>query len=152
MKDVEFIDTRFDPDLTPFHGLAKQMAQAFGYAADLQLDRDLAQLLRLRVAQENTCAYCLILHTKTAREIGIDTAKVDNLGAWWVSDLYSDREKAAFAYADALTRSDPQFPETHAAAREHFTEVEIAEIAAIVINMNVWTRLKLAQGATPKYK
>ena len=43
MKDLEFIDTRFDPDLSPFHGLAKQMAQAFGYTADLELDRELAQ-------------------------------------------------------------------------------------------------------------
>ena len=64
----------------------------------------------------------------------------------------ADREKAALAYAYALTRSDPEFQERHAGAREHFTEVEIAEIAAIVINMNVWTRLKLAQGATPQYK
>ena len=64
----------------------------------------------------------------------------------------ADREKAALAYAYALTRSDPEFQKRHAGAREHFTEVEIAEIAAIVINMNVWTRLKLAQGATPQYK
>ena len=42
MRDVEFIDTRFNPDLTPFHELAKQMAQAFGYTADLRLDWDLA--------------------------------------------------------------------------------------------------------------
>ena len=152
MKDLEFIDTRFDPDLTPFHGLAKQMAQAFGYTADLELDRELAQLLRLRVAQVNTCAYCLILHTRTAREIGVEPAKIDNLGAWWVSHLYSEREKAALAYADALTRSDPEFQSRHEAVRSHFSETEIAEIAAIVINMNVWTRLKLAQGATPQYK
>ena len=69
-----------------------------------------------------------------------------------MSDWYSDREKAALAYADALTRSDPEFQKRHAVAREHFTEVQIAEIAAIVINMNVWTRLNLAQGATPQYK
>ncbi len=152
MREIEFIDTRFDPDLTPFHGLAKQMAQAFGYTADLKLDKKLAQLLRLRVAQENTCAYCLILHTKTAREIGIEHATFDGLGAWWVSHLYSEREKAALSYADALTRNDPEFQEKHDAVATHFTEVEIAEIAAIVINMNVWTRLKLAQGATPQHK
>ena len=62
------------------------------------------------------------------------------------------RVPTALAYADALTRSDPEFQKRHAGAREHFTEVEIAEIAAIVINMNVWTRVKLAQGATPQYK
>ena len=150
MDEIQFVDEHFDPDLTPFHDLAKAMAKAFGYTADLQLDRELAQLLRLRVAQVNTCAYCLILHTKTAREIGIDPARIDNLAAWWVSDLYTDAEKAALAYADALTRSDPDFRPKHEAVKACFEDREIAEIAAIVINMNVWTRLKLAQGARPR--
>ena len=66
--NIIFENTRFDPDVTPFHGLAKQMAQAFGYTANLALERKLAQLLRLRVAQINTCSYCLILHSKAARD------------------------------------------------------------------------------------
>ena len=112
----------------------------------------LSALLRLRVAQLGACAYCVILHSRTAREIGIDPARVDNLAAWWQSPLYSESELAALAYCDALTNGvDPDFQAKHDAARAHFEEVEIAEIAAIVINMNVWTRLKLAQGATPRY-
>ena len=151
MSDVEFVDTRFDPNLTPFHDLARQMAAAFGHTADLALDPELAQLLRLRVAQLNGCAYCLILHGKKARDIGAAESRVDNLGAWWQSQLYTDAERAALAYCEALTHGNsPGFQGRHDTLAVHFSQREIAEIAAIVINMNVWTRLKLAQGATPR--
>ncbi len=150
MTEVKFKNTRFNPDSTPFHDLARQMAKAFGYTADLATDKNLAQLLRLRVAQKNECAYCIILHAKTSREIGISDAKTDNISSWWNSGLFSEKEKAALAYCDVLSDgSNTNFQKYHDAMTQHFSEVEIAEIAAIVINMNVWTRLKLAQGETP---
>lgn len=153
MKEVIFENTRFDPDVTPFHDLAKQMASAFGYTADLAIDKALAQLLRLRVAQKNACSYCTILHSKTAREIGIHPAKVDHLSSWWDSMIYSEEEKAVLEYCDVLTDGiDLSFQDYHDQLAVYFSEVEIAEIAAIVINMNVWTRLKLAQGAVPVFK
>ena len=150
MSEVKFKNIRFDPNSTPFLKLAKQMAQAFGYTADLKIDKILAQLLRLRVAQKNECAYCVILHAKTAREIGISEAKTDSISAWWNTALFTEREKTALAYCDVLTEgSHKNFQTFHNAMTLHFSEVEIAEIAAIVINMNVWTRLKLAQGEIP---
>ena len=153
MKNVEFINSRFNPDVTPFHDLAKQMAKAVGYTADLKTDKHLAQLLRLRVAQKNECAYCIILHSKTAREIGIHESKVDNISSWYNGELYTDKEKATLAYCDALNNGiEKDFQSYHDALTKYFDEQEIAEIAAIVINMNVWTRLKLAQGATPVLK
>lgn len=148
--DTKFKNTRFDPDSTPFHDLAKQMARAFGYTANLQVDKTLAQLLRLRVAQKNECAYCVILHAATSRDIGISDAKTDNISSWWNSELYTEKEKTALAYTDILTDgTHKNFQQYHDAMAQHFSEVEIAEIAAIVINMNVWTRLKLAQGQVP---
>ena len=109
LGSLRFENTRFDPDITPFHELAKDMAAQFGYAAELSADRVLLQLLRLRVAQLNPCSYCEGLTLFRHEEI----------------------------------------PALHKELRLHFTEREVAEIAAVVINMNVWTRLKLAQGATP---
>lgn len=153
MNDIEFKNTRFNPDSTPFLDLAKQMAKAFGYTADLSTDKNLAQLLRLRVAQKNECAYCIILHANTSREIGISAAKTDNISSWWNSELFSVKEKVALAYCDVLTEGrDGNFQQYHDAMTHYFSEVEIAEIAAIVINMNVWTRLKLAQGETPYFE
>ena len=150
MKDIKFKNTRFNPDITPFHDLAKQMAKAVGYTADLAVDKKLAQLLRLRVAQKNECSYCVILHAKASRDIGILDSKTDNISSWWNSDLFSETEKVALAYCDVLSEgSNKKFQKYHDAMIRFFSEVEIAEIASIVINMNVWTRLKLAQGATP---
>lgn len=152
MTEIEFRNSRFDPDITPFHDLAKSMAQDFGYAADLELDPQLAQLLRLRVAQCNNCTYCLILHGQAARDRGIHDAKIDGLGSWWESALYSAAEHAALACCDALTEGDePGFQAVHDDLAKHSSERQTAEIAAIVINMNLWTRLKLAQGATPHF-
>ena len=150
MNEIKFKNIRFDPNLTPFHKLAGRMADAFGYKATLKTDKSLAQLLRLRVAQKNECAYCVILHAQTAREIGIPNAKVDNISSWWNSLLFTVKEKVTLAYCDALTiGTDKNFQQYHDAMCDYFSETEIAEIAAIIINMNVWTRLKLAQGQTP---
>jgi AhpD family alkylhydroperoxidase len=149
----QFQNVRFDPDTTALHKLAKQMADAFGHGAQLTLDPKLAQLLHLRVAQNNECAYCVILHTSKARELGIDEARISGLAAWYNSDLYAPKEKTVFCYCDALNLGvDQYFHAKHEALIEQgYDEQEIAEMAAIVINMNVWTRLKLAQGAIPIY-
>jgi AhpD family alkylhydroperoxidase len=134
--------------------MARMGADAFGYKASLRIERGLAQLLRLRVAQLNHCAYCLNLHYPAAREAGLAPSKIDTLDAWWETELFSDAEQAALRYAEALTRSadlagDAAFQRLHDVLSTHFGAEEMLEIAAVVINMNVWTRLKLAEGATP---
>lgn len=150
MDDITFENTRFDPNLVEFHDLAKQMAKSVGYTAALSVDGKLAQLLRLRVAEINACSYCLILHTKAAHDQGIHPAKVAQLSSWRESTLFSPEEQAALAYCEGLTDYDlVGFAKLHEALSAHFDEKAIAEIAAIVINMNLWTRLKLAQGAVP---
>ncbi len=150
MTDVTFTNTRFDPDLIEFHSIAQQMAKSVGYTADMSVDKQLAQLLRLRVAQMNACSYCLILHTKAAHDQGIHADKVAHLASWDQSTMFTDAEQAALAYCESLTIYDPKgFVPRHNAMTAHFSATEIAEVAAIVINMNLWTRLKLAQGATP---
>lgn len=150
MTDISFKNTRFDPDLVEFHQHAKAMANSVGYTADLTIDGQLAQLLRLRVAQLNPCSYCLILHSRAAADQGISPERIANLPSWRESMLYSRAESAALAYCEALTKFDQlRFAAAHDAAAMLFAPEEIAEIAAVVINMNVWTRLKLAQGAVP---
>lgn len=150
MREVTYSNRRFDPDLTPFHSIAKQMAKGFGYTADLTVDRQLAQLLRLRVAQLTPCSYCLILHTKATAETGVHPDKIAHLASWRQSEMFTAAEQAALAYCEGLTDYDLiGFPALHEALTEHFTETQIAELAAVVINMNLWTRLKLAQGAVP---
>jgi AhpD family alkylhydroperoxidase len=150
MDDVHFINTRFDPDVIGFHAIAREMAAAVGYTATLSVDAGLAQLLRLRVAQLNPCSYCLILHTAAAREAGLNSAKIAHLASWRESTMFGADEAAALAYTEALTAFDmTAFATQHEQLARFFDEKSVAEIAAVVINMNVWTRLKLAQGAVP---
>ena len=157
MNDVTITFTRFDETLNEdLIRIAKELAGAFGYTAEkLQVDKQLSQLLRLRVSQVNHCTFCMNLHAQAARDVGIHPSKVDTLSAWWETGFYSAAERAALAYTDALCRQselsghDP-LSTYHDALAKHFSKEEIAEIAAIVINMNLWTRLKMAAGATPK--
>lgn len=134
--------------------LANAGAAAFGHTATLQVERTLAQLLRLRVAQINNCSYCLLVHHAAARTAEIPPPKVETLTAWWETHLFSEAERAALAYTEALTRAadatvNSRLQEAHDRMTTHFTEGEILEIVGIVINMNIWTRLKLAEGAMP---
>lgn len=150
LEQIDFENVRFDPGLSDFHSLAKQMAARFGFTAKLAIGERLAALLRLRVAQINPCSYCLILHTRVAMEVGIDTAVVAHLASWRQSTMFTGSEALALAYCEALTRYEHErFDEIHSGLTVFFGEREIAEIAAVVINMNLWTRLKLAQGAVP---
>lgn len=150
MSDITFRNTRFDPDLIEFHGIAQQMAKSVGYTADMSVENQLAQLLRLHVAQMNACSYCLILHTKAAHDQGIHPAKVAHLLSWRESTMFNAAERAALCYCEGLTLYEPVgFSQLHDTLAKYFSATQIAEIAAIVINMNLWTRLKLAQGATP---
>ena len=153
--DVQVVNRRLDArENDALMAMARMGADAFGYTAQLGIDRGLAQLLRLRVSQLNNCTYCLNLHYGAARDAGIARAKIDTLTAWWETELHSAGEQAALRYAEALTRAadtdrDAGFQRFHDALAEHFSAQDIVEIVAVVINMNVWTRIKLAEGAMP---
>jgi AhpD family alkylhydroperoxidase len=153
--EVEIINHRADATQNEsLMGFARMGADAFGYTAELRIDRGLAQLLRLRVSQLNNCSYCLNLHHEAARDAGIPRAKIDTLSAWWETDLHSEADKAALRYAEALTRipdtdAGQAFQHLHDGLASHFDAEEILEIIGVVVNMNVWTRLKLAEGAKP---
>jgi AhpD family alkylhydroperoxidase len=105
-------------------------------------------------SQLNNCTYCLNLHYQAAREAGIPRAKIDTLTAWSETELHSEAEQAALRYTEALTRAadtdrDAAFQRFHEALAENFNPEEILEIVGVVVNMNVWTRIKLAEGAMP---
>src|SRR6201984_3203398 len=134
MTDVTVTNHRADSsanaDLTR---LARHGADAFGYKANLRIDRKLAELLRLRVSQLNNCTYCLNLHYEAARKAGIPRGKIDTLTAWWETEFHSEAEQAALRYTEALTRvadtdRDAAFQRFHDALAEHFTSEEMLEI------------------------
>ena len=103
MESIKFINTNFDPSNSEFMTAAVAMAKAYGYTADLKLDKELAQLIRLRVATVNKCSYCGILHQETARKLNILQAKIDNLGSYWHSELFSEKEKAGCHFCSVIS-------------------------------------------------
>lgn len=155
--DSSTIERRyFDPAINgDLASIASQFAKAFGYTAEnLKVEPGLAQLIRLRVAQINHCVFCMDLHAQAARNLKINQSKIDTLGAWWETDLYTEKERTALSYTEVLTRqsvytSRAEFKESHDDLSQHFSVEEVVEIVALIINMNVWTRLKTASGEIP---
>lgn len=127
MEDIKIENRRFEPEQNEaLNDLSKQFARTFGRTAQtLDLDAELAQLLRLRVSQLNHRTFCMNLHAQTARDLGASRAKIDTLSAWWETDLFTAAERATLAYTEALTLqadtsvSNP-FEDYHQALADHF--------------------------------
>lgn len=107
------------------------------------LDPKLIALVRTRVSQINGCAYCLHMHTAEARKLGESDMRLHLLDAWQESHLYSDRERAALAWAESLTNiSVSRAPDdVYERARRQFSEKELADLSIAIAMINAWNRL-----------
>jgi AhpD family alkylhydroperoxidase len=109
-------------------------------------DRTIYHLVQLRASQINRCAYCVKMHTKEARQDGETSERLDRVIVWdHVSD-FSDREKAALAWTEALTVLDARtdYGALRARLRQHFTDKEIGVLTAIVAMINLWNRIQIS--------
>ena len=119
------------------------------YVQKSGLDPKLAALVKTRVSQINGCAYCLHMHTQEARKLGDTDTRLHLLDAWHESNLYSKRERAALAWAEALT----DIKTTHApddvydSARREFSEKELADLSIVIAMINAWNRLAIGMRA-----
>jgi AhpD family alkylhydroperoxidase len=110
------------------------------------LERPLLELVKMRASQINGCAYCLDMHSKDARAAGETEQRLYLLDAWREVALYSERERAALEWTEALTRiGEGHVPDAvYASAREHFSEEELVNLALAVVAINGWNRLSIA--------
>jgi len=115
------------------------------------LDEKLLRLVEVRVSQINGCGYCLDMHTKDARLDGETEQRLYLLSAWREAPLYSERERAALAWAEAATRLEKgEVPdEVYAQAREHFDEQQLMKLTLQVVAINGWNRFCISFNATP---
>jgi AhpD family alkylhydroperoxidase len=107
----------------------------------------LVDLICYRVSQINGCAFCLDMHSKDLRARGETEQRIYMLSAWReASNLYSARERASLAWAEAVTSlKNQEVPdEVYSQAREEFSETEIAQLTLAVIAINGWNRLNIA--------
>lgn len=120
-------------------------------ANDTTLDKPLLELVKIRASQMNGCSFCLDLHTREARAIGVSDQRVHLVAAWRDAACYSERERAALAWCEALTLvASSQVPDdVYEAAGRLFTDKELAELSLIVVAINGWNRLSVAFRVQP---
>jgi AhpD family alkylhydroperoxidase len=107
--------------------------------------------VKLRASQMNGCAYCIDMHWKDARAAGESEQRLYGLDAWEESPYYSDRERAALAWTEALTFiSDHHVPDAvYEAVRPHFSEKELSDLTWAIAAINAWNRVAIALRSTP---
>ncbi len=116
------------------------------------IEESLKCLVELRVSQINGCAYCVDLHSREARKADVHQQKLDCLPVWRESSLFSERECAALAWAEGVTKiSEEADPDDHLnRLLETFTEKEVVDLTFIVCAMNGLNRLAISFGDKPK--
>lgn len=104
---------------------------------------DVLELVFFRVSQINGCAYCLDMHSKDARAKGETEQRLYGLSAWRETPYYTARERAAFTWAEAVTKC--HIPDAvYKQAREQFSEEELVDLTMAVTTINTWNRLNLS--------
>lgn len=124
----------------------KSMAAIGSYLAKSSVERALLELVYYRVSQINGCAYCLDMHTKDLRELGETEQRLYVLPAWREAPFYTDRERAALAWAEALTKLTGGIvpDEIYDVASEQFSEEELIDLTLAINTINCYNRINLA--------
>ena len=116
------------------------------YLHECGLEESLLHLIKLRASQINGCAYCLDMHWKDLKSIGEPDHRLYELDAWEETSFYTDRERAALAWTDAVTKvAEPHVPdEPYNDVRKPFKEKELADLTLAIATINAWNRLNIA--------
>lgn len=116
------------------------------YVHESGIEQSLLELVKMRSSQINHCAYCLDMHSKDALAEGETVQRLIELNAWREAPFYSDRERAALAWTEAVTLvASSEVPdEVYEEAREQFSEKELVDLTMAIIAINGWNRLSVS--------
>ena len=122
------------------------------YLKGTGLDGILIELVKVRTSQINGCAYCIDVHVRVARELGETDRRLHLLNAWRESPFFTDRERAALAWTEAiaLVNVDHVPDEVYALAREHFSEKELVALTMVAVSINSYNRMHIAFRTMPR--
>jgi AhpD family alkylhydroperoxidase len=111
-----------------------------------KVERRLFELVKIRASQINGCAYCLDMHTKEARLAGETEQRIYALNAWRETPFFSDRERAALEWTEAVTRvADTHVPdEIYERVKTQFDEAEVVALTFAIVVINSWNRLAVS--------
>ena len=129
----------------------KAMFGLEGYVRHSELEPALLDLVRVRTSQINGCAYCVDMHTKDARARGETEQRLYGLAAWRETPFYTERERAALDWAEAITMisHDHAPDEVFEHVKEHFNEKELVDLTLALVAINGWNRLSIGFRAVP---
>lgn len=132
-------------------GVRRAMVGLETYVNDCGLEHTLLDLVRLRASQINGCAFCIDMHAKDLRAAGESEQRVYMLDAWRESPFYSDRERAALAWTEAVTlvTSGHVPDEVYEQARQQFSEQELVNLTLAIVAINGWNRLNVSFRTVP---
>jgi AhpD family alkylhydroperoxidase len=121
------------------------------YIKECGLEESLLHLIRLRASQINGCAFCLDMHWKDLRAIGESEQRMYSLDAWEEAPYYSDRERAALAWTEEVTKVSETHvrDEVYAEVKKHFSEKELADLTLTIGMINLWNRMSIAARTMP---
>ena len=132
-------------------GVYEAMDALDQYLARCGLEPALLYLVQLRASQINGCAYCLDMHWKDLRAAGENEQRLCSLPAWRETPYYTDRERAALAWAEVVTLvADGRVPQRdYEDVRPYFSEKELSDLTLAIAAINAWNRLSIAARLTP---
>jgi len=117
---------------------------------DSGLEPILMHMVKLRCSQLNHCAYCIDLHWKDLKALGETEERLYMLDAWRESKLYSERERAALLWAEAVTKVQEGVPDdVFAEVSKQFDEIGMSNLTYLVAAINAWNRMAVSGRATP---
>ncbi|TAL55759.1 carboxymuconolactone decarboxylase family protein [Pandoraea sp.] len=130
----------------------QSMLSIGSYLRECGLEIGLLHLVWLRASQMNGCAFCCDMHAREALRDGEDQRRLHVLAAWREAAFFTERERAALAWTEAVTRiAQTRAPdEAFAALRDHFSDKEIADLTFAIANINAWNRLAISFRAVVK--
>ncbi|HEX8888946.1 MAG TPA: carboxymuconolactone decarboxylase family protein [Pyrinomonadaceae bacterium] len=131
---------------TATEGALKAMYGLEEYVKKCGLEVSLIELVKLRASQLNGCAYCIDMHTKDARARGETEQRLYLLNAWREAPFYSERERAALEWTEAVTLiTEGHVPdEIFERVRQQFTDKELADLTLAIVAINGWNRLSIS--------
>ena len=140
-KRINFLE-KGQQALSALYGIGKYLAKS-------SVNKSLLHLLEFRVSQINGCAYCLDMHAKDLRAEGETEQRLYLLDAWRESPFYSESERAALAWAEAITKVPGGIvpDDVYEEATKHFTEQELIDLTMAIVGTNCWNRINIAFGA-----
>ena len=121
------------------------------YIAESGLEPKLIHLIKMRASQINGCAYCLDMHSIDARAAGESEQRLYTLEAWRETPFFSERERAALAWTEAVTLiSQTHAPDdVYGDMQKHFSEKEIVDLTLVAAMINLWNRVAISSRAVP---